>query len=81
MESARCDIPAEKVRFDIDEVECTLSVIRVPNQILNMDETGFCSRPMKAKKKIVDSMGCGTKAVYSKETDLSHVNLVAVINL
>jgi hypothetical protein len=82
MESARCNVPAEKGRPHIHEVEHIQSVIRVPAQILNTDETAFCSHPMKGKKKrIVYSMGCGTKAAYRKETDLKQMNLVATMNL
>jgi hypothetical protein len=44
MEAAKCDGPAEKVRPYIVEVKHALSVIRVSDQILNMDGTGFCSR-------------------------------------
>jgi hypothetical protein len=82
MESAKCDILAEIVRSYIDEMEHALSVIRVPDQILNRDETRFRSRSMKTKKKaFIYSMGCGTKAASRKETDLNHVNLVSTINL
>jgi hypothetical protein len=72
MESAICDVPAEKMRSDVDEVEDARSIIRVPDHVLNMDETGFCSRPMKAKKNtIVDSMRCTTKAACRKESDVN----------
>jgi hypothetical protein len=65
------------VRSYIDEVEHALSVIHISDQILAVDETGFCLRPIKAKKKaIVYSMGCGTKAAYRQETSLNHVSLV-----
>jgi hypothetical protein len=70
------------VRSYIDEVEHALSVIRVRDENLNVDETGLCSRPMKAKKKvIVYSMGCGTKAAHREETDLKHVSLVSTTDL
>jgi UDP-N-acetylmuramyl tripeptide synthase len=82
MASAKCDIWAEIVRYYIDELERALSVIRVPDQILNRDKTRFCSRSMKTKKKaFIYSMGCGTKAADRKETDLNHVSLVPTINL
>jgi hypothetical protein len=81
-ESARCEVPAEAVRAYVAEVEHALSAIRVPDQMLNMDETGFCSRPMKAKKRaIVYSKKCATKAAFREEKDLNHVTLVATINL
>jgi hypothetical protein len=35
MESARCDIPAEKAGSDVDELEDARSVIRVPDQVVN----------------------------------------------
>jgi hypothetical protein len=81
MESARCDVPAEKVRPHVDELEVARLVIHFPDQVLHMDETGFCSRPMKAKKEtIVYSKACTTKAACREESDLKHVSLVATIN-
>jgi hypothetical protein len=47
-----------------------------------MDETGFCSRPMKGKKRaVVYSKTCMTKAAVREEIDLNHVSVVATINL
>jgi hypothetical protein len=43
MESAGSEVPAEKVRSYVSELDHVLSVIRVPDQRLNMDETGFYS--------------------------------------
>jgi hypothetical protein len=69
------------VRSNIDELEDAVSVICVPAQGLNMDEIGFCSRPMKAQKKtIVYSKACTTKAACREESDLNHVRPVATIN-
>jgi hypothetical protein len=80
MESVRCDVPAEKVRLHADELEDALSLIHVPDQVLNMDEIGFCSRPMKAKRKtIVDSNACTTKAACTEESDFHHMSPVATI--
>jgi hypothetical protein len=70
------------VRPYIDEVEHISSGIRVPDQILNMDEIEFCSRPMEVKKKtIVYSIRCGSKAAYREETYLNHLSLLVTINL
>jgi hypothetical protein len=82
MESAQREVPVEKVRSHVAELEQTLSLIRIPDQILNMYETGFCSCPMKAKKKpVVYSKACTTKAAFKEETDLNRVSLVATIDL
>jgi hypothetical protein len=43
MESAGFEVPAEKMRSYVAELDHALSVIRVPDQRLNMDETGFYS--------------------------------------
>jgi hypothetical protein len=82
MESARCEVSAEKVRSYVTELEQALSVIRVRHQILNMDETGLCSHPMKTKKKvIVYSKACTTNAAFKEEADRNHVSFVTSINL
>jgi hypothetical protein len=82
MESARCDVPAEQVGSYVDELEDARSVIGVPRQIVNMDEAGFCSCPMNAKKKtIVSSKRCPTKAACREDSNLNHMSLVATINL
>jgi hypothetical protein len=81
MERARCDVPAEKVISYLEEQDDPRSVIRVPDQGLNMDETGFCSRPMTAKKTIVYSKVCTTKPASREESDLNHMTLVATTNL
>jgi hypothetical protein len=66
----------------VDEPEDALSLSRVPDQILNIDEIGCCSRPMKAKKKsIVHSKARPREAACRKESDLNHLSLVARINL
>jgi hypothetical protein len=39
MESAGSEVPAEKVRSYVAELDHALSVIRVPDQRLNKDET------------------------------------------
>jgi hypothetical protein len=51
MQRAKREVPDQKVRSYVDELEHAPSVIRIPDQILNMDETRLCSRPMKAKKR------------------------------
>jgi hypothetical protein len=65
MESTKCEIPAEKVRLYVDEVEHARSVIRRPHQIFDRDETGFCLRRIKAKKKgNVYYKACLTKGAF-----------------
>jgi hypothetical protein len=51
MKWAKREVSADKVRSYVDELEHVPSVIRIPDQILNMDETRLCSRPMKAPKR------------------------------
>jgi hypothetical protein len=64
------------------ELETAVSVIRVPDQILSMDEPGFCPRPVKAKKNGILSLNkCTTKPAFRKEIDIRHVWLVPTNNL
>jgi hypothetical protein len=82
METVTCDVPLEKIRSYVKEPEDARSLIPVPDQILNVDETGFCSRPMKAKKKtIVYAKRCTRKAACTEESAFNHMSLVATLNL
>jgi hypothetical protein len=53
LDSARCEVTLEEVRHFFSDVAQALSEIRSLAQLLNMDETGFCSRPTKGRKKTV----------------------------
>jgi hypothetical protein len=53
-----------------------------PNQIMNMDETGFSVRPMKGKtRKPVSLKSCSVRPTLHEEKDVSHVSLVATVTI
>jgi hypothetical protein len=64
------------------ELKNALLQMRTPAQLLNMDETGFCGRPDKAKKKkVIYRYDCPVKPAFREESDPNHVSLVATITL
>jgi hypothetical protein len=81
LDGARCAVTAEKVHRYFAELAQALSEIRSPAQLLNMDETGFCSRPTKGRKKtVVYVPQCPVSPVFLGKPDANHVTLVATIS-
>jgi hypothetical protein len=81
-ENARCEVTRQDVLAYFAELKTALVQIQTPAQLLNMDETGFCSRPEKTrKKKIIYRCDCPVKPVFREQTDPNHVSLVATIAL
>jgi hypothetical protein len=70
MEGARCDVPAEKVRSYVDELDDTRIVMHVSDQIPNMEEEHHCL--FKGVRHISACMD---------ESDINHVSLAATIDL
>jgi hypothetical protein len=80
MENARCEVARRDVLVYFAEVKRALAQMRTAAQLLNMDETGFCSRPEKAKKrKVVYRIDCPVKPAFREESDPNHITLVATI--
>jgi hypothetical protein len=81
-ENARCEVAQKDVLAYFAEVKSVLAQIRTPAQLLNMDETGFCSRPEKARKrKVVYRVDCPVRPAFRELTDPNHITLVATITL
>jgi hypothetical protein len=81
VENARCEVPRADVLRYFAEVKNALAQRRTPSQLLNMDGTGFCSRPEKGRKrKVVFRRDFAVKPTFREHTDPNHVSLVATIS-
>jgi hypothetical protein len=81
MEKARCEVAGEDVERYYGEVRNALQELKCREQLLNMDETGFCTRATRDKKKrIVYLSDCPVKPTFSDVPDGNHVSLVATIS-
>jgi hypothetical protein len=81
IEAARTHVPAQAVNDYFSNVQTALASMTSREQLLNMDETGFCSREMKNRKKtVVFLTNCPVVAKYTEETDADHVSLAATIS-
>ena len=82
MEEKRVEVKPEDVRKYISCLITSLNGIKSCKQIINIDETGFCSRPMKGKtKKCVYIKYHPKKPSFREGVDANHVSLLAGINL
>jgi hypothetical protein len=82
IENARCEVKKADVLAYFAELKSALVRMQTPAQLLNMDETGFCARPDKAKKKkVVYRYDCPVKPAFREQSDPNHVSLVATITL
>jgi hypothetical protein len=80
MENARCEVARRDVLVYFAEVKRASAQMRTAAQLLNMDETGFCSRPEKAReRKAVYRTDCPVKPAFREESDPNHITLVATI--
>jgi hypothetical protein len=80
MENARCEVARGDLLTYFAEVKMGLAQMQTAAQLLNMDETRFCSPPEKAKKqKVVSRTDCPVKLAFREQSDLNHITLVAMI--
>jgi hypothetical protein len=80
MENARCEVARGDLFTYFVEVKAALAQIQTAAQLLNMDETGFCSRPEKAKKrKVMYRTDCPVKSAFREQSDLNHITLMGTI--
>jgi hypothetical protein len=70
VENARCEVTSRDVLVYFSEVKNALAQMRSATQLLNMDETGFGSRPEKARKrKVIYRADCPVKPSFRENTD------------
>jgi hypothetical protein len=81
-EAQRTEVTRGSVLAYFAELGNILPACVMPNQIMNMDETGLSVRPMKGKtRKLVSLKSCALRPTFHEEKDVSHVSLVATVNL
>jgi hypothetical protein len=81
-ESERNQVTVAKVQEYFGAMRNALSIMKTPSQLLNMDETGVSSRPVKDKKKTVVSLkNCPTKPAFQDLRDVSYVSACATVSL
>jgi hypothetical protein len=57
-----------------------LTQMQIPAELLNMDETEFCSRPEEARKTMITwRYDCLVKPAFTEQDHPNHVGLVATI--
>ena len=81
LEEDRGNVEAEKVFQYYKDLEQLFQLIHDPRQLINIDEEGIGSRPMKGKrKKVVYITTNPQKPFFKEETDESHISIVGAIN-
>ena len=77
LEEDRGNVEAEKVFQYYKDLEQLFQLIHDPRQLINIDEEGIGSRPMKGKrKKVVYITTNPQKPFFKEETDESHISIV-----
>ncbi len=81
-EAARTRVKTEDVLHYFGKVADALGRIRSLKQMINMDESGFCSRMDKGRKrKCVVSKSCEISPTFQEEDGSSQLTIVSTISL
>jgi hypothetical protein len=79
-EEARSKVTSDEVRAYYCQIAEVMSLIQSPKQILNMDESGVSSRPMKGKhKKVVACNSCTITPSFQDSRDIAQVSICSTI--
>ena len=82
IEEARQNVSAESALKYVGNLMKAIQGVKSPKQILNLDETGFPSKPNKSKPKRCVVIRNHKKAPTFREmADANHVSMAAAINL
>ena len=82
LESKRFDVSQGQVDDYFNRLEVEVNKCPYPQIILNMDESGFISRPYKDKKKnCVIRRDCSTHPCFRDSIDGYHISVVAAVTL
>jgi hypothetical protein len=80
IENAECEVARQDVLAYFGELKNALTQMRSAAHLFNIDKTGLCSRPEKARKqKIVYVCDCLVKPAFKEQTDPNYISLVARI--
>lgn len=79
-ESPRCDVITADVNLFFNELVEALSKIRCYSLVINMDESGFSSRPQKdTSHNCCFLSNCPIPPTFREQRDASHISIVVAV--
>ena len=81
-ESPRCDVTTADVNLFFNELVEALSKIRCYSLVINMDESGFSSRPQKdTSQNCCFLSNCPIPPTFREQRDASHISIVGAVSI
>lgn len=82
LESSRADVTHDAINSHFDNLNSAFMTARAPPLTINMDESGFSTRPNKnSTKNCICLKKCSAPPTFRDEVDGKHISIVAAVTL